>query len=268
MKYGLNIALTLILALPGTAAWAMGPHGEIETTAELVGLPSYCKGTLVTRYTLPDPKPFQEYLALYGEAFNHLHHYCWALNQENHMDKLGSAGRNALYGPILGNFQYILGKAPDGFALLPEIYLSKARILFKYNHSAEAVEALLKLIQLKPAYAQTYAQLGDYYQRKNERASAIKWYEQGLTQTSIRNAEYFIWKLKKLDSRYTPPAEVLQAIEEQKKQQAAAATESGQNDGEAAAPSAPPSPEAPPASSVPAPAANDARPNPYCRFCP
>ncbi|MDD2720464.1 MAG: hypothetical protein PHH47_04075 [Gallionella sp.] len=262
----MNIAWALMLALSVTSAWAMGPHGEIENAAELAAVPSYCKGTLVTRYTLPDPKPLQEYIALYGASFNHLHHYCWALNQENQLDKVGLSARTALYGSIFDNIQYFLSKAPDNYPLLPEIYLSKARIMFKFNNNAEAIEALLKLIQLQPAYAQAYAQLGDYYQRKKERDNAIKWYERGLTETNKRNADFFIWKLKKLDGNYTPSAEVLQAIEEQKKQESAAKTQENKADA-ASDHSAPTQPDAAPAPAI-SPEDAAKRPNPYCRFCP
>lgn len=266
MKTGMNLILALLLSLPVATAWAMGPHGEIENNAELAGMPSYCKDTLVTRFTLADPKPLQDYIALYGQMFNHLHHYCWALNQENQMEKLGLSAKTALYGPIMSNFQYILSKTPDDHALLPEMYLSKARILFKYNNNAEAIETLLSLIRIRPTYARAYAQLGDYYQRRKERDNAIKWYERGLTETNARNAEFFLWKLRKLDSSYTPSAEIAQAIEAHKQQESAAQAKSEADaKGSQSAPVQPD--ESPAASTVPA-ENNSARTNPYCRFCP
>lgn len=269
MKRDLSILLALLLALTGTSARAMGPHGEIETAAELAPLPSYCKGTLVTRYTIPDPRPLKDYVAIYGRSFNDTHHYCWALNQENHLDKLSGSGGGALYGPIMNNIKYVLDQAQDSFSLLPEIYMTKARVLFKFNNNAEAIEALLKLIQIRPAFAPAYAQLGDYYQRKNDRANATKWFEQGLIQTSKRNAEYFIWKLKKLDSNYTPPADVLEAMKKPEEQESAATNASGiaGDDTSASAPAASSAAESSPPDT--APVQNDTeRPNPYCRFCP
>ena len=101
-------------------------------------------------------------------------------------------------GSMLGNIKYVLDQALPTFPLLPEIYISKARILFKFHSDAEAVDVLFKLTQMKPSYALAYAQLGDYYQRVGDKSNAIKYYEQGLINTDKRNADFFIFKIKKM----------------------------------------------------------------------
>jgi len=72
----MRIAYILLLTLFSHASWAMGPHGEIENLSELAPLPAYCKGTLVTRFAIHDPKPLADYMSIYGRSFNDTHHYC------------------------------------------------------------------------------------------------------------------------------------------------------------------------------------------------
>jgi len=109
------------------------------------------------------------------------------LNTENHLDKMDDYTRKNQLGSMLGNIKYVLDQALPTFPLLPEIYISKARILFKFHSDAEAVDVLFKLTQMKPSYALAYAQLGDYYQRVGDKSNAIKYYEQGLINTDKRS---------------------------------------------------------------------------------
>ena len=102
----LRIIFILFIVLLSPAAWAMGPDGEISDMTELAALPAYCKGTQLTRAVSHDPKPIEEYVAIYGHAYNHLHHYCWALNAENHKES---------FDQILGNIQYVINLAPVTF---------------------------------------------------------------------------------------------------------------------------------------------------------
>lgn len=270
----------LLLVLFSHVSWAMGPHGEIEDLSELAPLPAYCKGTLVTRFTLHDPKPLAEYVAIYGTSFNDTHHYCWALNTENHLSKMDDYTRKNMLGHMLGNIKYVLDQAPLTFSLLPEIYLSKARILFKFNNNVEAVDTLFKLTQIKPGHALAYAQLGDHFQRVGDKRSAIKYYEQGLINTNKKNADFFIFKIKKLDDTYKAPlinsrAKVDEAAPNGLPDQTISPDQKISEDNSHSTPIPPPST---PTSATPAsptdhaaqnPTADQAaKPNPYCRFCP
>jgi len=254
----MKVICTLLLALLSPAAWAMGPHGEISDMTELAALPAYCKGTQVTRDVSHDPKPIADYVAIYGHTYTHLHHYCWALNDENHSN----------YFPrMLDNIKYVMDKAPLTFAMLPEIYITKARILFKAKRDPEALATLLQLTQIKPDYSATYAKLGDYYQKVGDKGSAIRYYEQGLIKTNKKNADFFIFKIKKLDDSYKVPL----AKTNESAQQSAATHPLEISNGNATS-----NPPDQTTTSTPMPesavqnSATDqsAKSNPYCRFCP
>lgn len=226
--------------------------GEVEDTSELALLPNYCRGTQLIRAISGDSKPLTEYVAIYGDTFMHLHHYCWALNGENKLSKIRDEGlKKSTLVSILGNIQYVVNLMPLDFSLLPDILISKARILFKMEQDVEAVGVLFKLTQLRPGYGPAYDELGDYYQHSGDKSNAIKSYEQGLLNSSAANKNFFIKKIKKLDKNYKAPNGEKKPVAEQ-------------------VPPAPVMPEPAAASAVTSERAPipPEKPNPYCRFCP
>lgn len=259
-----NMKVICILLLLSPSVWAMGPHGEISDMTELAALPAYCKGTQVTREVSHDPKPIEDYVAIYGHAYTHLHHYCWALNDENH---------DNYFDRMLDNIKYVVDKAPLNFAMLPEIFITKARILFKAKRDTDALATLLQLTQIKPGYATAYAQLGDYFQRVGDKNSAIRYYEQGLIKTNKKNADFFIFKIKKLDENYKAPSIETPTISNGTSQQSSTADHTTEdNTASSHRPDQTPTTPAsapPPASTVQNSSVEQpAKPNPYCRFCP
>ena len=270
----MRVTCILFLILLSPASWAMGNGGAIDDVSELATLPAYCKGTQTTREISHDTKPMSEYVAIYGPSFMHLHHYCWALNMENHQKEMDEYTKNFQYGVILGNIKYVLDNSPLTFSLIPEIYNTKARILFKMHSDADAVDVLFQLTQIRPSYANAYAQLGDFYQRVNDKSSAIKFYELGLINTNKGNAKFFIWKIKKLDKDYKVPLidpvlktdeSVQDSMPEQaieKNDRSTSSNQPNQNQPTAT----PESPSSPDGTALPSDQA--AKPNPYCRFCP
>lgn len=237
--------LLLLLCLCSLPAAAQG-YGEVEDISELELLPDYCRGTQLIRAISGETKPLSEYVAIYGNTFMHLHHYCWALNGENKLAKIRiETLRISALVSIMANIQYVVNLMPLDFSLLPDILVSKARILFKMERDVEAVGVLFKLTQLRPDYGPAYDELGDYYQHIGDKANAIKSYQQGLLNCGEVNKNFFLRKINKLDKNYKIPA--VKPVTEPM-------------------PPTPVSPE-PAASAVTAPTAPE-KPNPYCRFCP
>ena len=241
---------------------------EVTSLSELALLPPYCRGTQLIRNISKDPKPLEEYYAMYGMSYSHFHHYCWALNTENNAWKTHDTYmRKSKLGYALGDLQYSLDRSDSNFMFLPDIYNTKARILFSLHRDAEAVLALNKAIEVKPDFVTAIARLSDYYAEHGDKTHAIKTLEDGIDHTE--KASTLIKKLKKLGKTYsgTPGSA---------RKKEAPATESAlpvttPTPPEAAA--APPNDgivTTPPGIAQPAPATpEEGKPaNPYCRFCP
>lgn len=245
----MRLILLLFLTISCPSARAIN---AIQDISELALLPTYCRGTQQIRTISGDTKPLEEYVAIYGEAFLHLQHYCWALSGENKLPKMRDENqRQSERISILGNIQYVLDRSPLNFSLLPEMYISKARILFKMDRDVEAIGVLFKLTQLRPDYGPAYDQLGDYYQRIGDKRSAIATYEQGILNSPKDNTAFFIKKIRKLDKNY----KIRQPKERPAMKQAV------QQPADVPAAASAPADTAPPAEP-------EKKPNPYCRFCP
>jgi tetratricopeptide (TPR) repeat protein len=173
--------VALILMLLTTMAHA----DRIENLAELARLPAYCRGTQQIREISQEPSyKVQEYYAKYGPTYNHLHHYCWALNTENRVSIQNPRDGKFWLGTAIGDIDYVLHQNHDPkFILLPEIYTSKARILFKIDQAADAIPWLQKAIATRPDYVPAYARLSDYYAERGDTAEAIKILKQGIAKS-------------------------------------------------------------------------------------
>lgn len=265
--------LFLALALLTAPAWA----DPVKDMAELAMLPQYCRGTQTIREISKDPVPINHYVEMYGHAYTHLHHYCWALNAENNAARMRGRSRLAKLSDSLGDYNYVLRLAPQDFVFLPDIYTSRSRVFFALKRDADAVKDLYKAIELKADYHRAYARLSDYYQTIGDKHKAIQILKNGLNNTRNENSVAVLTrKLGKLGATYqgTPGSALQKDIQPALENKPSDKTESV-NKGQAATPdlttsSAPP-PKENTTTDLPqkeTPTVEPAKPNPYCRFCP
>jgi len=174
--------------------------GEITSAAQLIGLPGYCRGTQQIRAISQDPTPMSVYIERYGYVYTHLHHYCWALNTENSIAMNNPKNGHFWLGTAISNIDYVLKNNQDHkFVLLPEIYVSKARIFFKMDQPDDAVPWLKKAIALRPNYSPAYARLSDYYVEKGDKAEAVKILKQGIAKSN--KSDMLIHRLREIESQ-------------------------------------------------------------------
>ena len=225
---------------------------QVENQAELALLPAFCRGTQQIRTISHDPKPIEEYLAIYGKPYYHLHHYCWALNSENKAGRISDRYlRESKLGYALGDIQYSLDHSDPDFVFLPEMYNTQARILFTLRRDPEAVLALNKAIEAKRDYVPAYLRLSDYFVDKGNKAEAIKILEQGIDNTEKANA--LIKRLAKLGKTYEGVPGNKRPKEDPSAEVAPSTPQAQAEGGE---------------EKTPAQSADQAAKGPYCRFCP
>lgn len=244
---------------------------QVKSLSELALLPPYCAGTQQVRTVSKDPKPIAEYIAIYGQPYNHLHHYCWALNAENNAWRIRDRFlRKSKLGYALGDIQYVLDRSGPDFVLLPEILNTQARILFSLKRDSEAAIALNKAISIKPDYAQAYERLSDYYVDTGNKAQAIAILERGIGNTE--KATRLIKRLAKLGKTYPGVPGDMRAVKSSEDDTTKVETVPANNENSALSNSPPETMEQSSSSSGEnkPPSAADTQPksNPYCRFCP
>jgi tetratricopeptide (TPR) repeat protein len=177
---------------------------QVANAMELAALPTFCRGTQLIRNISHDPVPIESYVKRFGEGYRHLHHYCWALNAENKTyNMLDKELKKSKLTYALGDIDYVLARVQPTFVFLPEIYTGKARILFKLDRAAEAVEALNKALRLRPDYSPASLQLSSYFEKKGDKTMAINVLKQGIDNSKQpKQAAPLYKRLKKLGVTY------------------------------------------------------------------
>lgn len=172
----------------------------VQNIAQLTRLPAYCRGTQLIREISQDPTPFEVYVAKYGPGFKHLHHYCWALTTEHRVARENPKDGKFWLQQAIVDIDYVIRENRDpNFFFLPEIYTSKARIIFKLDQPSDAVQWLQKAIEIRSDYVPAYARLSDYYADQGNNAQAIKILKQGIARS--KRSQMLQRRLNELESK-------------------------------------------------------------------
>jgi tetratricopeptide (TPR) repeat protein len=189
-------AILFIVALVGCLGAPTKSFAQWHYDAkQLPLLPPYCKYTQLYRAAVPganNPAEIERWRAIMGgeENFSHLHHYCWALENTNRglYSERTKLERDRRLAESLGDFDYVIRSVKPDFVLLPEILTKKGENLIRLERGAEALQDLLRAIELKPDYWPSYAAISDHFKQLGDTATARSWVEKGLTMSPDANA--------------------------------------------------------------------------------
>jgi len=200
---GFTLALLLPMTLQAQRAY---------DAREVAMLPPYCKHTQEFRERVPggnNPVEIERWTTLMGGAFNNMHHYCWGLMASNRAS-FSSPNRQERMRNLndsIGEFNYVIERAPANFALLPEIYTKKGENLIRLGKGPHGVLELNRAIDIKPDYWPPYAAMSDYYKEIGDSGKAREWLEKGLSTSP--NTKALMRRLAELDGpndkRKAPP---------------------------------------------------------------
>lgn len=158
---------------------------ENVTAGEMARLPDYCEDVQGFRYgdAYHNTSPrAPHWVAVMGQTFWALHHYCWALiyihrNQQAHLNQQQRAD---LMRRAIADIRYVIGHAKPDFILLPELYLriGECQVNLKDYSAAEA--AFRESRQVKPDYWPPYVRWADVLVLLGKRQEARELLEQAL----------------------------------------------------------------------------------------
>lgn len=174
--------LMTVLAFEASAAFP-------ATEAEMALIPSYCKDTQGFGYgdaTSNTSPRARSWVAMMGDTFWHMHHYCVGLIQRNRALKanIDPDRRRGLWQSALGEYNYVLGANKDkNFVLLPEIYTRVGEAELKLSNPRGAEEAFAQARKIKPDYWPAYSHWAEYLIQVGKRAEARALVKSGLEET-------------------------------------------------------------------------------------
>jgi len=178
-------AAGIVLAALAPAQSRAQDNGRGFDPREIHMLPMYCKYTQIYRRHLPggdNPAEIARYTETMGDTFRHMHHYCWGLQTAYRAAFISTTREDkvANLSLSLGDFDYVLDRAPPDYPLLPEIHTKKGEALIQLDRAGEGLLEFQRAIKLKPSYWQAYAASSDYYKTTGQTAKAREWLEKGL----------------------------------------------------------------------------------------
>jgi len=153
---------------------------------EVAMLPRYCIHTQLFRDHVPggnNPAEIKRWYSVMGETFHAMHHYCWGLMKTNRALVLVRTQQDRRYylNDSIGEFDYVIDRAPNSFILLPEILTKKGENLIRLGKAPLGINVLTHAIELKPDYWPPYAVMSDHYKVTGDIEKAREMLEKALS---------------------------------------------------------------------------------------
>lgn len=256
-----RILVGLVLGLLTCKVFAgFGPDAQ-----ELQTLPPYC----TPRINENDPAGWERGIVQFGEGWNHMHHYCYALNFINRYYRTRDAGikKDALKQAI-GNIDYMLSHTSEGYVMRGQWMLDKGKVMMLAGNKPQGIAMIQSALNLDPSLEAGYRLMSDTFVDLGNKKEALLWASKGLQY--IPDSRALKRRYKELGGNEPYPEPLVKLAP-----RVVEATPT---------PTSPSEPTSEPISEVqsqpaqdPAPVAvpvpvdspkTDSPKNPYCRFCP
>ena len=190
MAQALDQDTTKALTLTAHDANAQSPRSEPAgfTWGELSLLPEYCRDTQGTVYGGPadgklSPRSPQ-WLALMGEDFWHMHHYCYGLRNLIRVDdpNLAAQHKRSMLEQTIREFRYIVNNCKPTMVLMPEVFYRIGEVQLRLGQIGEALGSFEQSRTLKPDYWPAYTRWIDVLLESKQFESAERLAREGLSQ--------------------------------------------------------------------------------------
>lgn len=149
-------------------------------------MPEYCPDSLAfsPRYAEGATAARQRrWVAMMGESFWDIHHYCWAIAVINRSKLTGvdKQRREYMLRDAIDDITYVLRRARPDFVLLPEIYTRLGDVQQSRERPVDALYAYEQAVQSRADYWPAYVRLADLHASLGSNEQAVTVVERGLT---------------------------------------------------------------------------------------
>lgn len=151
--------------------------GFAPDAQELQTLPPYC----TPRINENDPAGWAQGIAQFGEGWNHMHHYCYALNFINRYYRTRDAGtkKDALKQAI-GNIDYMLSHTSEGYFLRGQWMLDKGKVMMLAGNKSQGIAMIQAALDINPGLEAGYRLISDTFAELGSKKKALHWASMGL----------------------------------------------------------------------------------------
>lgn len=151
-----------LLAMLSLVAFVLPSPARAEPEVrkdEYALLPAFCMYTQGAPGTLADHSTYQRLVNHYGEAWKHVHHYCWGVARYlRTLSTRTDPGWKVTYARnALGDFIYVLERSPPGFFVRRDLYRKMMAIQRNQGKLEDAIATGRQMISEFPTAAEAYA---------------------------------------------------------------------------------------------------------------
>lgn len=233
--------------------------GFAPDAQELQTLPPYC----TPRINETDPAGWAQGAAQFGEGWNHMHHYCYALNFINRYYRSRDAAtkRDALKQAI-GNIDYMLDHTGKGYFMRGQWMLDKGKVMMLAGNKPQGIAMIQAALDLNPGLEAGYRLISDTFVELGNKKEALEWVSTGLQH--VPGSKALQRRYKDLGGKEPYPEPLIKPVPPAEEAKPTIADESAPKVEEKKVEEKPEAiPETPPVDSpkIGSPT------NPYCRFC-
>ena len=178
----------LISCLLGFSAQAFAGQPPNLTEAEILVAGPYCMYAQgfpqnYVKITSANAAAVAKWQVILGEAFHHIHHYCWAKLNVARSNKSGvsSQSKRAARDGAIADTQYVIDRAQSNFILLPELHMYQGELQVLQSRPAQAEIEFRRAIELKPDFWPPYLRLADLLIARKQNSRAAEVVEEGLS---------------------------------------------------------------------------------------
>ena len=170
------------LVLPATAEPSPPQFGI--TPQEMNVLPPYCRAQPFLRDQQKWPvsqAEIDKWNRILGPCYEHLHHYCTALNSINRAQRsVDETSRGTYFDNARANIEYVQRNCTRDFVLMPEVCVKRGYVLRMLGQHAVAAREFIRAMSLRPDYVPAYSALSEYYVDLGNLEEAERVLQQGL----------------------------------------------------------------------------------------
>lgn len=185
----MTVAICLIMV--GTsmsASTSLGarkdPNGV--TWGELQLLPEYCRDAngIVWGDASFNPSPNAgRWVAMMGEDFWHIHHYCYALANLRRAElETNPTKKRFVLGRVLGDYVYMIKNASPSLIVMPEILVRTGDVHRQLGNTGDALMAYQSAMDIKRDYWPAYSRAATIFAEAKSKARVLEILERGLIQ--------------------------------------------------------------------------------------
>lgn len=161
---------------------AVSHSAMVMTDEERNLLPVYCRHQQFVSRGHPNPPKSPYWESYLGDAFRHIHHYCWGLVElsRSYKANLPKSKKQHWAGNAVASIDYVIQRAAPDMPILSELHTTQGQAFLVLGDIKQAKLAFERAWKINPSYTRSYVMWAIYLQQNGKIEDAVEIVSRGL----------------------------------------------------------------------------------------